>query len=148
MVFRGGLRKDEWFIRQRLLGELMNPLDVDASRFQVAADGDHIVGFAQLKPIGDIYELASVYVAPAYRRRGLGSDLVERCLKYHVEAGRRLDEVYLLTLANFVEFYRRFGFEPVDDAPEALAFEIQLGGAVTSLIGKSLVCMRQSTGST
>jgi len=48
--------------------------------FLVAEHRGRIVGCARLKFLGDAYELASVAVSPAYRRRGVGTLLVRQCL--------------------------------------------------------------------
>lgn len=87
----------------------MNPLNINAANFKVATDNDRLVGFAQLRPLGDVYELASVYVEPVYRNRGIGSDLVRLCLEAHKDAGLLLTDIYLITLEDTVEWYLQFG---------------------------------------
>ena len=75
-------------MRRAMLEQKMNPLFLSPERFLVAEDGlmdgDGVVGFAQLRPVsgaaGAALELASVFVTPAYRRRGVGAELVRRLL--------------------------------------------------------------------
>lgn len=92
-----------------------------------------------------LYELASVYVKPEYRRQGIGRELIRRVLQKHKDAGRSVSNVYLLTLASTVGWYNTwFGFElvPDDEAPQQMSFEIAAGKLVTRLIGAKLCCMR------
>lgn len=95
-----------------------------------------------------LYELSSVYVDPAYRKQGIGSELVRRVLR------RRLVEdsspslpscVYLLTLQTTSGWYQRnFGFEIVDadNIPASMSYEVMAGNVITKLIGAELCCMR------
>lgn len=108
-MYRPGASVDEWAIRARIVKQLMNPLYINAANFKVATDNDKLVGFAQLRPLGNVYELASVYVEPVYRNRGIGSDLVRLCLEAHKESGLELTDVYLLTLGDTNEWYLQFG---------------------------------------
>jgi len=122
----------------------MNPLDVDPSRFVVAEEDGERVGFAQIKPLGaDCFELASVYVEEAYRRRGVGKRLVSAALDGFLARGHRLTDLYCLTLAKTTPFYTDLGFHTVvDNTPPDLAFELAAGKLVTKLIGEDLVVMR------
>ncbi len=95
-----------------------------------------------------LYELSSVYVDPAYRRQGIGRELVKRVLK------RRLIEtsspslpssVFLLTLTTTSRWYQQnFGFELVDsqNIPSSMVFEVAAGNVITKLVGSELCCMR------
>ena len=92
-----------------------------------------------------LYELASVYVIPDYRGQGIGTELIKRVLQRHVDRGRKLSDVYLLTLATTVQwYYDSFGFEvvPEEQVPEQMRFEIAAGKLITRLIGAKLCCMR------
>merc|ERR1719410_1869130 len=44
------------------------------------------------------WELASVYVFPEYRKKGIGSELVNRIIQEHAMLDRRIGDIYLLTL--------------------------------------------------
>ena len=92
-----------------------------------------------------LYELASVWVDPAYRGRGIGTELVRQVLQRHVTLVGPLENVYLLTLGTTTDWYHdNFGFTIVSDAyvPESMAFEVKAGKVITSVLGKDLVCMQ------
>jgi ribosomal protein S18 acetylase RimI-like enzyme len=94
---------------------------------------------------GRLYELASVWVDPVYRKRGIGKQLVENVLQRHVANGNKQSDVYLLTLASTSKWYREnFGFVlvPKDQIPAPMALEVSAGSFITKLIGAELVCMR------
>lgn len=92
-----------------------------------------------------LYELASVWVDPAYRGRGIGTELVRQVLQRHVTLVGPLENVYLLTLGTTTDWYHdNFGFAIVPTAyvPEQMAFEVKAGKVITSVLGKDLVCMQ------
>ncbi|KAJ8605802.1 hypothetical protein CTAYLR_000538 [Chrysophaeum taylorii] len=141
LQIRSASPRDEFKIRLTLARELMNPLFFSPEHFLVADNGKkNIVGFAQLRPIDDFEELASVYVDESFRGKGLGSDLVKTLLE------RATTDVYLLTLEKTTPFYERFGFEP-SDPPGPLAIEKAIGDCIASafLNGTSVVCMRRTS---
>ena len=142
LEFRRGLASDAGPIRLAMAKALMNPLDIDVSRFVVAAEGSERVGFAQLKPLGEnSFELASVYVQPRFRDRGIGAELVRRAL----ERRKLSSDVFLLTLDRTAHFYGHLGFHILQDLPSALYFEFAAGNIITGIIGERLVCMRYDT---
>ena len=96
-----------------------------------------------------LWELASVYVVPEMRRSGIGSELIRRLLAKHIMLERRMEDVYLLTLDNNAnsnsktrDWYGSFGFEVTEDPPASMALEIAAGGALTRIMGESLISMR------
>ena len=98
-----------------------------------------------------LWELASVYVVPEMRRSGIGSELIRRLLAKHIMLERRTEDVYLLTLDNNSnsnsnsktrDWYGSFGFEVTEDPPASMALEIAAGGALTRIMGESLISMR------
>jgi len=91
-----------------------------------------------------LWELASVYVVPSCRGRGIGSELVRRVLARHVGLGRRSADVFILTLATTKEWYQRLGFVLADQPPESMKFEVAVGNILTNLISAELICMRYS----
>lgn len=102
-------------------------IDVPAWAFLVAdRDGD-IVGFARgrvrsvtglllsaLPDGGELFELTELYVAPAHRGAGVGSDLLRTMLA--AAADRGLERATLVSATPspdaVMRFYRRHGFEP------------------------------------
>src|SRR5688500_10150276 len=76
--------------------------------FLVAENDDtRIIGAAGLELHGNAALLRSVVVAPDYRGRGCGVQLVEHALRQ--ARARRLDAVYLLT-TTAAPFFDRLGF--------------------------------------
>jgi GNAT superfamily N-acetyltransferase len=92
--------------------------------------------------INQIWELASVYVLPKWRNNGIGSELIRRVMKRHIDLGRSAKDVYLLTLDSTKVWYNRFGFEETNDPPTAMAFEMTAGGIITKLMAEKLVAMQ------
>ncbi|KAK4534488.1 hypothetical protein CDCA_CDCA02G0513 [Cyanidium caldarium] len=166
---RGGQPRDGWFIARSVLSEGMNPLGLQPQRFLVACDRDEAagvlrpVGFGQLRPLSkDALELASMYVLPQYRRRGIASTIIralldretQRLASVPPEQGRRV--VFCLTVGS-ERLYKRHGFVELDpfaapgDAdtvrvPQCLRFEILAGRVVAGILRPgeplSLLCCR------
>ena len=92
VTFRSDQKSDELAIAVALGMELMNPLGIKGERFVVAeatasddASGNtnkRRVGWGQIRPLGkdNLWELASVYVAPEFRGEGIGSQIVHHLL--------------------------------------------------------------------
>jgi len=89
-----------------------------------------------------LWELASVYVVPTWRKKGIGTELISRTMNKHVMLGRNYDDVFLLTLDSTKEWYRSFGFEVTDKPPAAMALEIAAGGILTKFLGAKLISMQ------
>lgn len=91
------------------------------------------------------YELASVWVDPAFRGQGIGTELLRRLLQRHCQLCGPVSNVYLLTLASTSKWYREnFGFKlvPLEDIPQSMTFEVSVGKVVTGVIGSELICMQ------
>jgi len=89
-----------------------------------------------------LWELASVFVKPQWRTKGIGSELIQRVMAKHVMVERSSRDVYLLTLDSTQDWYRSFGFELTDKPPASMAGEITAGNVITGLMGSKLVCMK------
>lgn len=93
----------------------INPTGLDWHRFTVAVDvGGGLIGCAQLKPVpGDLTELASLAVLPAFRQQGIARALIEHLL---VNAHR---PVYLTCRSGLGVLYNKFGFQAlkIDEMP-------------------------------
>jgi len=163
LAFRPGTDADAWTVRASVLREGMNPLGLDPARFIVAEDAAtrDVLGFGQLKPWetlsdregavvrrlglapnwdGDLVELASVVVTPSARRRGVGAallrELVDEACRRASAKGTALT-LCLLTLRRTTPFYRRAGFEVVEDEeaiPRPLRPEKAAGSVVAKLV--------------
>lgn len=85
----------------------------DADLFVAELDGE-LVGYAVFWAVLDEGELGNVSVAPAYRRRGIATTLVNAVLSRAAERGVR--DVYLevrVSNSGAQDLYNRFGFEQV-----------------------------------
>ena len=84
----------------------------------VAVEAERVVGFAVLAVAADVADLHRVAVAPAARRRGLGTRLVEAVVAEAVRRGcdRMLLEVEAGNAAA-VALYGRFGFAEIARRP-------------------------------
>jgi N-acetylglutamate synthase-like GNAT family acetyltransferase len=88
----------------------INPTGLDWTRFTVAVNGSgEMIACAQLKPVpGDLTELASLAVRPAYRRQGIARSLIEHLL---ADAPR---PVYLTCRSSLGKMYEKFGFRSLE----------------------------------
>jgi N-acetylglutamate synthase-like GNAT family acetyltransferase len=86
----------------------INPFGLDWQRFIVIKDETgQIMACGQIKPHGDVHELASIAVAEPYRGQGLARQVIEHLLS--TSAG----PLYLTCRSSLTPFYQRFGFEPL-----------------------------------
>jgi len=95
---------------------------------------------------GRLWELASVYVMPDWRGRGIGTELVRKVMARHVVLNRIPSDVYLLTLASTERWYESLGYGRTDNPPDSMGMEMVVGGIVTRVIGSELICMRYDGG--
>ncbi len=82
--------------------------------FQVFLDGkERILGFCALHPTWEsLGEIRSLFVREEVRRRGIGRELVSKCLEEGREIG--IHRVFVLTFNP--AFFQKLGFSPVDKA--------------------------------
>jgi predicted N-acetyltransferase YhbS len=104
-------REAEAQIRAMIRAGRLNPLGIDWRRFLLAIGEDgEIVGCVQVKQHrGGARELASLFVKPASRRRGVGGSLIRQVL------GQEDPPLWLTCRVRLVAYYERFGFQVVDD---------------------------------
>lgn len=152
--FRSATVNDVFMARKTLFQEAMNPLSLTQENLLVAFDDElpddtSLLGFGQIRPLDSLFaELASLYVVPEERGRGIGSAIVEQLLKKHDEVDDGTT-VCLLTLESTTNFYARFGFQEVSDdelkssMPSSLRFEYSAGTVVSTFLGNGLVCMKR-----
>jgi N-acetylglutamate synthase-like GNAT family acetyltransferase len=112
VTLRPATMEDAGAIRRLILRVGINPRDLDWKRFLVAVEADgRLVGCGQVKPHRDgSHELASIAVRPAWRKRGVASELIRRLMD---QAGPPL---WLMCRSSLAGFYTRFGFARIEDA--------------------------------
>jgi amino-acid N-acetyltransferase len=101
--------------RQRVL------LDKDAvtyyeslQQFLVAEQGETVVGFGALHVLWeDLAEVRTLATDPAYRRHGIGHQLLEALLDRARDLG--VSRVFCLTFE--VDFFAAHGFQPIEGTP-------------------------------
>jgi amino-acid N-acetyltransferase len=79
--------------------------------FHVAAESQRVVGVGGLSIIwANLAEVYALAIHPGYRRRGLGTRLVQAC----IDEARQLGIRRLMTLTYEQQFFATLGFEVVD----------------------------------
>lgn len=85
----------------------------------VVEDGNGIIGGAGISPLdnydGNVCELQKMYFMPQARGKGLGSEMMEKCLDFAKQAG--FSQCYLETLPYMDDarkLYRKVGFKSID----------------------------------
>lgn len=107
------------------------------AEFQIAEDAGQVVGTAGLEIHGRSALLRSVAVATTHRNRGIARDLVIRMLGHARTLS--VSEILLLT-TGAMEYFRRFGFEPV--ARDAVRAEVQVSPEFSDACCDSAQAMR------
>ena len=111
---------EEWYGREAIEREL----DAPGSVVLVAEDDDEVVGFAHAVVTGGEATILRVYVHPAYRREGVGGELLERTID---EANDRAAESVRAMVLSANEpggaFYRNAGFDPVETGETVIGGE-------------------------
>ena len=84
----------------------------------VVSSGDEIIGGAGISPLdnyeGNVCELQKMYFMPEARGRGLGSEMMSKCLEFAKQAG--FEQCYLETLPYMEDaqkLYRKVGFKSI-----------------------------------
>lgn len=109
---RPALASDFAAIKNLVRNAQINPIGLKWSRFVIVEnDLGVVIGCAQIKPHRDgSNELASLVVNPDYRGRGIARSLVEHL------AGKQMGELYLMCRSSLGEFYRKLGFEAINES--------------------------------
>lgn len=109
---------DQKTIRSLVWGAKLNPLDLNWARFIVAVDADDkVIGCGQIKiHSDDSYELASLAVAPDWRRRGVARHIIETLLMQNPGT------LYLMCRSGLGPFYIRFNFRAIEEAQMPVYF--------------------------
>lgn len=109
----------------------LNPRNLDWQRFLVAEEDGAIVGIRQVKVHqAGTREVASGFVLPEHRRRGISARLMSRILE------REPGALYLMCDRERSRYYEAFGFRrvPPGELPADFRREYYLGRVVTTLL--------------
>jgi amino-acid N-acetyltransferase len=99
--------------REQMLPRSLNELYESVRDFIVYEDQGHIIGVCALRIMwDDLGEIRSLAVRPQDQKKGIGKQLVKRCLKEAKEIG--LQRVFALTYQPL--FFKKLGFHDVDKA--------------------------------
>ena len=115
------------FIRQAKL----NPRNLSWERFLVAEENGQVVGIRQVKIYPDgTREVASGFVLPEYRRRGISARLMSELL------ARETGPLYTMVNEKRAPYYEQFGFRrvQVNQLPSDFLKEYRIGRIVTTLM--------------
>lgn len=121
----------------------INPTGLDWRRFLVAvSDEETLIGCGQIKPHADgSQELASIAVAPDWRRRGVGRALIEALLD------QQDGDLYLMCQSSLGPLYEKFGFSAIEEPQMPTYFRriSKLAGLLEHLRsrGESLLIMHK-----
>ena len=115
------------FIRQAKL----NPRNLKWKNFLVAEENGQVVGVRQVKVYEQgTREIASGFVLPEYRRRGISAQLMKALLAGEV------GPLYTMVNQKRAPYYEQFGFRRVDvnQLPSDFRIEYRIGRIVTTLL--------------
>ncbi len=115
---RSAEEDDRRIIRRTIRQARLNPLGLDWQAFLIAEDDQgRFLGCVQRKVHKDgSEELASLYVVPHYRGRGIAANLIEAIISC------AHDDLWLTCRSALVPFYMRFGFYEVRDPARMPAY--------------------------
>jgi amino-acid N-acetyltransferase len=139
-LIRSASAADLEAIRALLEQDALPASDLGSSRpqFLVACVGAERVGAAALEPHGAAALLRSLVVAPSWRGRGLGRQLVKALERQARAAG--IGELVLLT-QTAAAFFAQLGYGVIDRAQAPAA--VQHSSEFRTLCPASAVCMRK-----
>jgi GNAT superfamily N-acetyltransferase len=96
---------------------VLGPEGLAEGRTHVATDEGSLVGFATWSQADGIYELADLFVDPAWRRRGIAAALVDRIA--NLLRARGVQRLEVTANPHALEFYRAAGFTDCGGADTA-----------------------------
>lgn len=115
------------FVRQAKI----NPRNLHWENFLVAEEDGKVIGIRQVKVHSQgTREVASGFVLPEYRRRGISAQLMNELLAH--QAG----PLYTMVSEKRAGYYEQFGFRrvDVDQLPADFLREYRIGRIVTTLL--------------
>lgn len=128
---RPAVEADQSTIEALIQQAKLNPRNLHWENFLVAEENGNIVGIRQVKiHRGGTREVASGFVLPEYRRRGISAQLMIMLL------ARETGPLYTMVNKKRSPYYEQFGFQQVDvsQLPSDFRKEYRIGRIVTSLL--------------
>lgn len=108
-AYRGVIPADRWHEPYMPARELDGEIEAGVAFWGYEADGE-LVGVMGIQPVRDVDLIRHAYVAPASQGRGVGGALLEHLVR---STTRRMLVGTWAAAEWAIQFYRRYGFEPV-----------------------------------
>ncbi len=136
---RPAIENDQATIKQMVKDARLDPSSLHWSHFVVAEHGGQIVGIGQVRPYPKCRELGSLVVQEAFRKQGVGAQIVQALL------AQEMGDVYLECLSHNEHYYGRFGFHTIRwwQAPMPLKLKSGIGSIVGRLFRVRLITMKR-----
>ena len=137
VTIRPAVQADQPTIESFIHQAKINPRNLHWEHFRIAEEDGKIIGIRQVKVHKEgTREVASGFVLPEYRRRGISAQLMKEIL------GREKGDLYLMCAKRRKNYYEPFGFREVklSALPQDFQREYLIGKIVTTLI--SIVTFR------
>jgi N-acetylglutamate synthase-like GNAT family acetyltransferase len=131
LVIRPATASDQSIIVELVRRARLNPRSLDWQRFLVAEEHGAVIGIRQVKVHrAGTRELASGFVLPEHRRRGISARLMYNILE------RETGALYLMCDRERTGYYESFGFRrvPSRELPADFRREYYIGRVVTTLL--------------
>lgn len=107
-TIRRGCAKDMWQIRKSVFTAKLDPTQLRWQQFWMIEFQGQLVAFGQLRNFSSSQELGSLFVAPDWRDRGLGTYLTKHLIE------QATLPLYLKCVGQRrAQFFARFGFMPI-----------------------------------
>jgi len=137
ITIRAATQADQQTIVSMIREAKINPRNLHWEHFRIAEEDGKIVGIRQVKVHKECTkEVASGFVLPEYRRRGISAQLMKEIL------GREKGDLYLMCAKRRKNYYEPFGFRDakLGELPPDFQREYLIGKIITTLI--SIVTLR------
>jgi len=131
VTIRPARQEDQQTIVSLIRQAKLNPRNLHSEHFLVAEENGKIIGIRQVKVhVGGTREVASGYILPEYRHRGVSARLMNELL------GREQGPLYSMVDEKWASYYEQFGFQraDLDELPPDFHKEYRIGRIITSLI--------------
>lgn len=131
LTIRPALQADQETIVSFIRQARINPRNLHWENFMVAEENGQVVGIRQVKVHSQgTREVASGFVLPEFRRRGISARLMNELL------ARETGPLYTMVNEKRAAYYEQFGFRRVDvgQLPSDFRKEYWIGRIVTTLM--------------